>query len=551
MTVTQTGDAPVRLTRRTLRAAGALRAAPAGLADERALVEALDAVADLTATSHAPAGRPPEVVEAPRTWLPPGLPPAPRTPPAASRSRREHRLAERRGADRRAGPVEPWTGPERRAGQRRAGERRAALVAERSRPRSTAAIARPAARGAVPRRAGPLVQLVGGVVVIGLLVAAGSWWVVRGHPVPAAPAPAPAAAAPTSVTLLVGLTAADGLTSVALLGADGSTAVSLLLPGDVLVDDGAAGLTRLSDPEAASPDAAGDAVADALGVRVDGAWVLTTAGLAGLVDAAGGVRVDVDRATTAGAIQVPAGPGRLTGAQAAVHATSLAAREPVQARLSRFQAVLAGLVAGLPAAPDRLAAALRGLGAQSSASLPGDRLAMLLVAVRAAAGTGPLAGTVVPLRPVEAAAGLAAAQAVDSTAARALVGRLLPDAVATPSTVLDVRVVDGLGRPGLTEAAWSRLRAAGLGGPAGAPAGGPWDLPPGPSTGAPGDGVAAERTTVTVPGSDETARATGERVAAALGVPVSAVRLGGPTDGAGVLVVLRRDFADDVAARGV
>ncbi|MFN0283172.1 MAG: LCP family protein, partial [Kineosporiaceae bacterium] len=413
MTVTQTGDAPVRLTRRALRAAGDLRAAPAGLADERALVEALDAVADLTATSHAPAGRPPEVVEAPRT------------PPAGPRSRREHRLAERRGADRRAGPDESWTGPERRAGQRRAGERRAALVAERSRPGATAAVARPA-RDAVRR---PLVQLVAGVVVIGLLVAAGSWWVVRGRPAPAAPAPVPAAAAPASVTLLVGLTAADGLTSVALLGADGSTAVSLLLPGDVLVDDGAAGLTRLSDPEAASPDAAGDAVADALGVRVDGAWVLTTAGLAGLVDAAGGVRVDVDRATTAGAIQVPAGPGRLTGAQAAVHATSLAAREPVQARLSRFQAVLAAIVAGLPADPDRLAAALRGLGAQSSASLPGDRLATLLVAVRAAAGTGPLAGTVVPLRPVEASAGLAAAQAVDSTAARALVGRLLPDAV--------------------------------------------------------------------------------------------------------------------------
>ena len=508
-------------TRRALRAAGPAPADPAGLAEQRAYVEALDAVADLTSR----------------------LPP-PRRPPEPS-TRRGRRVAERRGPDRRAASDAPWPGPERRSAQRRVGERRTALGAERSgrgggpRPSDTLTLVVGPAPGSAHR---PLVQLLAGVVVIGLLVAAGAAWVARGGP--AAPAPAAPPAAPASVTLLVGVTGDDGLTSVALLGADASTAVSLLLPGDVLVDDGAAGLTRLSDPEAVAPDDTGDAVADALGVRVDGAWILTSAGLAGLVDAAGGVRVDVDRATTAGAVEVPAGPGRLTGAQAAVHVTSMPAGEPVQARLSRFQAVLAGVLAGLPAAPDRLAAVLTGLGAQSSASLPGDRIAALLGAVRAAGGGGPLAGTVVPLRPVEATAGLAAAQAVDTVAARALTGRLLPDAVVAASTAPAARVVDGVGRPGLADAAWSRLRAAGLGGRPPGP-------PPGPPTAPPGERLDAERTTVTVAGSDEAARSTGERVAAALGVPASAVRLGGPTDGAGVLVVLGRDFADDVAARGV
>lgn len=520
----ESGASRVGLTRRALRAAGALPDGPAGLAEQRAYVETLDAVADLTSR----------------------LPPPPRAPlePSTGRGRR---VAERRGPDRRAASDAPWPGPERRAAQRRVGERRAALGAERSGrvgpARPSDAVTLVVGPGPGSRR--PLVQLLAGVVVIGLLVAAGAAWVSRGGP--AAPSPAASPATPTTVTVLVGVTGDDGLASVALLGADASTAVSLLLPGDVLVDDGAVGLTRLSDPEAVSPDGAGDAVADALGVRVDGAWILTSAGLAGLVDAAGGVLVDVDRATTAGAVQVPAGPGRLTGAQAAVHVMSRAEGEPVQARLSRFQAVLAGVLAGLPAAPDRLAAVLTGLGGQSSASLPGDRLAALLGAVREAAGRGPLAGTVVPLRPVEATAGVAAAQAVDTAAARAVTGRLLPDAVVAASTSPGVRVVDGVGRPGLADAAWSRLRAAGLGG---RPLAQPPAQPSGPPTGLPGDGV-AERTTVTVPGSDEAARSTGERVAVALGVPVSAVRLGGPADGPGVLVVLGRDFADDVAARGV
>jgi hypothetical protein len=137
--------------------------------------------------------------------------------------------------------------------------------------------------------------------------------------------------------------------------------------------------------------------------------------------------VNVAAALHAGGVEVPAGAGRLTGAQAAAYATWLGRDELAEARLSRFQAVLAGLVDALPTTGDRLTEALGGLAGESAASVPDSRVADLLLAVRDGAAGGPIAGAVVPLRPVTGAG--AVSRAVDVAGAHELAARLLPSAV--------------------------------------------------------------------------------------------------------------------------
>ncbi|WP_198950175.1 LCP family protein, partial [Kineosporia sp. A_224] len=287
-------------------------------------------------------------------------------------------------------------------------------------------------------------------------------------------------------------------------------------------------------------------VGDALGVRLDGAWVLSPVGLAGLVDAAGGVQVDVDDSAGAAGAGLPPGSTRLNGAQAVAYATTLAANEQAEARLSRFQQVLAAVVLALPAAEDRLAAVVTGLAAESAGTVPATTVADLLLSVRDAAAGVPLAGTIVPLRIVTSPDGDTVGRALDGPATQGLVARLLPGAVSETAEDVAVRVVDGVGRDGLTSAAVSRLRAASLGADvttaqATAASSGSVTTPDDPPT----------RSTVAVAGSDDASRLLGARVAAALHLPADAVLLGEPTAGADVLVVLGPDFAQDVAQHGV
>ena len=82
--------------------------------------------------------------------------------------------------------------------------------------------------------------------------------------------------------------------------------------------------------------------------------MLTTAGLAALVDSVGGIQaaVDVDVVTTDAkgneTVVVQAGNQHLKGAAAAAYATYLAEGEPEQARLARFDDVLTAVAAALP-----------------------------------------------------------------------------------------------------------------------------------------------------------------------------------------------------------
>ena len=559
-------------------AAEELRAAEGRTALAAAQTEPLDVL-----SPNPPAGDPaPHPSELPTEAIDvPGPVPAPSVLPTRRTLRESHDLTGMPGPD--ASDAPPSAAPSAHVPPPR---RPAPQPASAFEPVAVPYLLPPDDRGVVGflRRLDPLtVWLVVLVVAGGLVLSMGAIRAMSGpEPVPYVADPVPAG---TSRTLLLGVGSPDGLLVGAVLGEDSGAPVSLLLPGDALVDDGdgpaplsgaatssptggtptpatsatpgaattgpatlaTTGPSGAADlPPAAVVTRTADRLSAALGVRLDASWLLGPAGLAGLVDAAGGVQVDVDRSVTAQRLGLRPGPARLTGTQAAGYVTGLAANEQAEARLSRFQQVLSAVVLALPADRARLGAVVAGLAPEATGTAPDAVVADLLAAVRAAAGGEPLPGTIVPLRLVTNDDGDLVGRALDTTAGRALVARLLPGAVAGAGRVA-VRLVDGTGRPGLTDAALSRLRAAGLG--AQVTVGATTTATDGATGGATARPV--PRSVVEVAGADEAAKEAGARVATALGLPADAVRLGEATGGADVRVVLGPDFAADVANNGV
>lgn len=92
-----------------------------------------------------------------------------------------------------------------------------------------------------------------------------------------------------------------------------------------------------------------NALADLMGVTIDGSWVLDTATMARLIDSLGGVQVDVDVTVLRGRqVLLNSGEQRLGGANAVAFATYLAPGEQEQVRLTRLQAVLDAIITHLP-----------------------------------------------------------------------------------------------------------------------------------------------------------------------------------------------------------
>lgn len=112
-----------------------------------------------------------------------------------------------------------------------------------------------------------------------------------------------------------------------------------------------------------------DLVAAQTGVRTDGAFVLDRLAFAGLVDAVGGIEVEVpatiafvDRAGTTLAV-IPAGTQTLDGPEAALYATYRAPGAPPEDQFVRFQQAWNALLPKLPDSVDRMRAILGSLGA--------------------------------------------------------------------------------------------------------------------------------------------------------------------------------------------
>jgi len=285
---------------------------------------------------------------------------------------------------------------------------------------------------------------------------------------------------------------------------------------------------------AGSADAPGEAITDALEVKVDATWTLDSAALAALVDRVGGVVVDVDADVTKGtqvgaAVLVGAGPQqKLTGLQAAQFAQFLAADEPEAARLARQDQVLRAVLAALPDDPARTRTILGDLpGAPSGAEL--QAVARVVGASRQAAVSNELASTVLPVREIDAG-GSSVAYGLDDKAAGELVDARLAGARLPVAPVGRVRVLvqNGVGAPGLGDSARSKLLAAGLRYVAGG------NVP----------GFGQKQTVVLLRDASSDNRERGMAVARALGLGEPSLRISetAPTI-ADVVVILGEDYA--------
>jgi hypothetical protein len=392
---------------------------------------------------------------------------------------------------------------------------------------------RRARRAATRRR-----LLIIGAVVLAVLLIVGVAAVVlssRGGKPPPTTAPKP----PHQSTLLVQVAGQDGTAVVnALVGVTRKTGdgAALLIPAGLLVDDASSGNLPFGETlTLPSKSASRDALTDLLGVRVSDTWVLTTPGLAALVDKVGGVQatVDVDvlakNAKGDEAVVVRAGSQRLNGAQAAAYATYLAEGEPETVRLARFNDVLDGVLRALPAGEPQIAAEVTGLKTGSSSSLSAQQLAGLLVVLRTAAVKELLHYDVLPVNDIDTG-DTVDTYGLDSAKAGALLQSLFASSLQKDRTGDTVRVLveNGIGTPDLVAAARAKLVGDGFQFITGGNAA---DLSP------------TAPSVVLIQDGSQKNQARGERVAKSLGLPSGSIEINprGQTV-ADVIVILGRDF---------
>ncbi len=315
----------------------------------------------------------------------------------------------------------------------------------------------------------------------------------------------------------------------------GLPAAQLLVASRLIVDVPGAGQQTLGQSaRLLDRTASQDALSDLLALRIDGTLSLGRLALAGMVDYVGGITVDVDVPVTAtdpqtGAetVLVPAGQQLLNGTQAAAYALAWLPEEPEAARLARFSTVMTQTIGALPDDQLRVEQMLTSLGGSARTTASTEDAARFLVQMRDGILAGGQQVRVLPTTDIEAGTGLEVVR-VDLAAADAMLGTLLPDAQLGDESSPRVLVQNGVGIPGLGAEARDKLVAAGMvyinGGNA--------------------EEFGTPTTVVIVPDASASAQKLGEDVAAALGVPATAVAIAAEGQNvADVVVILGVDFA--------
>lgn len=340
----------------------------------------------------------------------------------------------------------------------------------------------------------------------------------------------------TQRTLLFEIADSSGaMATGALLAYDkaAKTGAVVLLPSRVIAEVPGRGSAPFGQAlSLGGPRVSQEALADLMGITVDGSWVLTREAFASLVDRLGGVQVDVDTDVLANAaggtkvVIVRAGAQRLAGTAAAAYATYLAAGEGELARLPRLQAVLDALAVSAKAkGRAAVMSAISGLGVGARLNRPVAEVADLLVGLPDAQVTE----DTLPVHDIDT--GGATAYGIDPEGLRTLVDNAL--AASVPASARDshnrVLVQNGVGTPGIGESVRRRLDAAGF------------RYRPGGNV--PGFTFRAKPSVVLISDASQDSIALGQRVARALGLPVSAVE----TDPQGqsvadVIVIIGADY---------
>jgi hypothetical protein len=287
-------------------------------------------------------------------------------------------------------------------------------------------------------------------------------------------------------------------------------------------------IIRLTDQNSSA-----NALSDAIGVNVNATQWMDPLAFSGLVDAVGGVIVDVDvdvvktQPDGTKVVVIPAGKAQtLQGPQAAMYATYLAPGEPEEARMARFTQVFRLVVSRLPSDPAKVEPILTGLGASARSTVPAAQVAAFLVRLHADVLSDNVAYKNLPVKSDQV---VASATRIDQEATATMVAELLPDAMRTPGVNSKVRVLvqNGVGIPGLNAAARQLLVDAGY-------------------TYVNGGNAASwgqKATVVVVPDATAESLRWGNEIAAALKVPATAVQVATTTQSvADVIVVLGADF---------
>jgi hypothetical protein len=350
---------------------------------------------------------------------------------------------------------------------------------------------------------------------------------------------APTEAGRTERTLTMTLAAGDeAATSGALMvyDVDNASAGSVLVQSRLFVEGPTPdGLPFGETVQLGDTAAPGTSLADTLEVVVDDTWQVSEQMLAQLVDAAGGVLVDVDtdilESSDGGqqSIIVSAGDGQLVGGREAVaFATYLGPDENEESRLARFGQVLEQVTQRLPEDRALLVATLDEAQATERSTLSTDSLADFLLGYGDIGRAGDTSYQSLPVDPLETG-GPQPALVVEPAGLERLRAGLLsdslpPDAGGDEITVL---VQNGVGTPGLEQDAAGLLRDEG------------YDF----SNGGNATEFGRDQTLVLIPDATPASQALGEDVAATLGVPASSVQV---TDQGSslydVIVILGADF---------
>lgn len=315
----------------------------------------------------------------------------------------------------------------------------------------------------------------------------------------------------------------------ALLAYDPATkrgAVVLVPPQVVVTVPGAGSQILAKTLVTAGIDGTRNAVADLMGVTVDGSWVLESSAFQRLVTAEGGIDVDVDVPVVRGrTVLVQAGAQHLGGVQALLYATYLAPGEQEQSRLARVQAVLDGLLLALP---DDVTSLVRALGSSSHQSRPVADVAAVLTGLKGASASEELQYRSLPVIRLDTGTDDTRFR-LDAAGSTVLVDELLADSVPEGARAEGNRVLvlNGVGTPGLGAKVRDKLVRNGL-------------VFVG-SRNAPSFGYA--KTLVLVQEATQEGAALGAKVARAIGVPASSVQVSDQIGTiADVVVIVGADF---------
>lgn len=140
-------------------------------------------------------------------------------------------------------------------------------------------------------------------------------------------------------------------------------------------------------PDTLAPKSSTEAAFD---LALDGSWTLDVLAFAGLIDAVGGVFVDLPQAVrltnpqSEAAIVLPAGRQRLSGIAAAEYVTTELSRDFPIDQLQRFRDVWIAVLARLPDSPERLRQILTSLGFLARTTASVETLLEVLESGRAA-----------------------------------------------------------------------------------------------------------------------------------------------------------------------